>query len=123
RLPPKTAARTGRGRLSEEGRRWVRLDGQGPEGLSLVTARHSHNTYRLSRLGYIASVHNDGGTMPDRPREQPDPVAVLDGLDPDVIRAELSQLERRADALRVLLRAQRFHATARRRRGEAARAS
>jgi hypothetical protein len=49
-----------------------------------------------------------------------DPVVVLDDLDPDAIRAELEELDRRADALRVLLRAHRFHQTARRRRGEEA---
>jgi hypothetical protein len=45
----------------------------------------------------------------------PDLVAVVESLDEDAIRAELDRLDRRSDALKVLLRAAR----ARRRREEA----
>ena len=34
-----------------------------------------------------------------------DPAAIVDALDPEAIRAQLADLDRRADALRVLLRA------------------
>jgi hypothetical protein len=62
--------------------------------------------------------------MPVRPRQHPDPdpVAVVNGINAEAIRAELAELERRADALRVLLRASRARDAARRRRGEAAHA-
>jgi hypothetical protein len=50
--------------------------------------------------------------MPDAATTAPDPVALVDSLDPDAIRAELDQLYGREAALRVLLRS----AEARRRR-------
>jgi hypothetical protein len=56
--------------------------------------------------------------MPLPPPKPDDAVAVLERIDPDQIRAELAELARRADALRVLLRATRMRDTARRRRGE-----
>jgi hypothetical protein len=46
--------------------------------------------------------------MPQPPPPTADPEAVLEGLDPDAIRAELDRLDRRA-ALRVMLRAANLH--------------
>jgi hypothetical protein len=46
----------------------------------------------------------------------PDPVALVDQLEPDALRAQLAELDRQSRALRVLLRA----AIARERRAQAA---
>ena len=47
--------------------------------------------------------------MPDPLHNPTDLEAVLDGLDPDAIRTELDALDRRAAALRVMLRAAHLH--------------